>query len=553
MKSNTIKKIETLLIFLAIILLAFILGLEMLNFKKVIYGVNIGTEKIGGLNSRELKDFLILKSKNQKNIIIQSENNTWERSPKELGMQTNINTTINSAFSIGREKNIFSGIKTQIISLLKGYSFKIEADTNEEILNKFILKNISKLNSPAQNAKFSYNEDDISIIKEIPGKTINKEALKKDILANITSLSNKPIKVKFKTDTPNITKKDLVPLLAKLDNILKNSPYIILEDDSQSWKIDDLQIKELLEPIKDSKTELSLNQKKLQDFLIQISPSINREPINATLTIKNGKVAEFALSKNGTELEIEKSAKKIESEILKGKRKIQLITKEVPAEIRTDTIDNLGIVTKIGSGVSDFSGSPASRIHNIKLGAEKINGVLLKPGEEFSFVKNLGEISKAAGYKASYVIKNGKTFPEYGGGLCQVSTTTFRAAMYAGLKITERFPHSYPVAYYNPQGFDAAIYGPHPDLRFKNDTPANILIQAYTKGTKLYFDFYGTSDGREVKLIGPIVYDKKPDGSLKTKLTREIYDKNGELLKSRTFWSSYKSKDLYPIVKNPLE
>ena len=548
-----IKTLEIAVISTAIILLVLVLGLEITSSKKVIYGVNIGNEKIGGLNAGELRDFLISRSKEQKYVILRSNGMEWKEAPKDLGINININDTINSAFSIGREKNIFSGINTQVRSIAKGYSFTAKADINEELLDGFMTKNISKLDSPAENAKFSYDKNDPYITKEVPGKVVDREKLKKDILNNVSTFSNKPIEVSFKTDDPKIMEKDLMPLLAKVTMIVKNSPYTISEDDSQSWDIDDSQMKEWIEPIKNSPAKITLNEKKIKDFLIQISPSINRDPQNAVLTIKDNKVTEFAISKNGIELDVEKSAIEIEDKILKGKKDIQLVTKKILADIRTDTIENLGIREKIGSGASDFSGSPAARVHNIKLGALKMNGVLIKPGEEFSFVENLGEVGPKEGYQATYVIKNGATFPEYGGGLCQVSTTTFRAAMYAGLKITERFPHSYPVHYYNPQGFDAAIYGPHPDLRFMNDTKGHVLIQSYVKGNKLYFDFYGTSDGRSVKLIGPEIYDSKPDGSLKTKLTREIYDKEGEITTKRTFWSTYKSPDLYPIQKNPLE
>ena len=188
-----------------------------------------------------------------------------------------------------------------------------------------------------------------------------------------------------------------------------------------------------------------------------------------------------------------------------------------------------------------------------KLGAEKLNGVLIKPGEEFSFMNTIGDVGAKEGYQSALVIKNGGDLvKEYGGGLCQVSTTMFRAAIYSGLTITERAPHSLPVSYYNPQGFDAAVYSPHPDLRFINNTPSYILVQTRIVGSKLYFEFYGTSDGRETKVIGPIEYDKKPDGSLKAKLTQEIY-KDDTLITTKTFTSSYRSPKKEVIQKNPLE
>jgi vancomycin resistance protein YoaR len=127
----------------------------------------------------------------------------------------------------------------------------------------------------------------------------------------------------------------------------------------------------------------------------------------------------------------------------------------------------------------------------------------------------------------------------------------FRAAVSAGLKITERYPHSFPVAFYNPQGFDATVYPPSVDLKFVNDTSANILIQTKIEGSNLTFEIYGTKD-REVKVTTPEEYDKKFDGSMKAKFTQEIWQ-DGELARSKTFYSVYKSPRLFPEIRNPLE
>ncbi|MCK4919362.1 MAG: VanW family protein, partial [Candidatus Pacebacteria bacterium] len=204
------------------------------------------------------------------------------------------------------------------------------------------------------------------------------------------------------------------------------------------------------------------------------------------------------------------------------------------------------------TGESNFAGSPSNRRHNITVGAAKFQGVLIGPDDTFSFNTALGNVGPKEGYLPELVIKKGETIPEYGGGLCQVSTTTFRGAVLAGLEITERKNHAYPVQYYAPQGTDATIYPPHPDLQFKNNTPAYILIQTKIIGNKLYFDFYGSDDGREIKTKGPVIYDKKPDGSMKSVWTQQVYDENKELLFEKKFYSIYKSPNLYPH-KNPLE
>ena len=151
------------------------------------------------------------------------------------------------------------------------------------------------------------------------------------------------------------------------------------------------------------------------------------------------------------------------------------------------------------------------------------------------------------------VIKKDKTVPEYGGGLCQVSTTAFRAAINTGLEITRRTAHAFPVVYYDPQGFDATIYPPWPDLRFINNTPSYVLVQTKINDYDLIFEFYGTNDGRKIEIDGPLQYDIKEDGSMKAKLFQKVYDKKNNLIIDKTFYSDYKSPDLYPIEKNPLE
>ena len=241
-----------------------------------------------------------------------------------------------------------------------------------------------------------------------------------------------------------------------------------------------------------------------------------------------------------------------EENILKQKKETFLILTISPAQVRAENIKDLGLTNLLGQGQSNFTGSPDSRIHNIKLGAAKFDRLLLKPDEEFSFNRVLGEIGPQQGYLEELVIKKDKTIPEYGGGLCQVSTTLFRAVVKAGLKITQRYAHAFPIVYYSPPGFDATIYPPQPDLRFVNDTPNYIYIQNRIEDNELFFEIYGPDDGRQIKIQGPTILEKNEDGSMKTILIREIY-RQGQLISQDKFYSHYKSPDLYPLERNPLE
>lgn len=294
----------------------------------------------------------------------------------------------------------------------------------------------------------------------------------------------------------------------------------------------------------------SADENKIRSYLGDLARRINKDPVDAKFQVEEGKVSAFAVSENGLALDIEKSAAAISENILRSDfsdlKEISLVYGTIEPEIKSDEIDNLGITALIGEGKSDFRGSPKNRIHNIGIGSSRFHGTLIKPGEEFSFVKILGPVDAEHGYAEELVIKKDKTEPEFGGGICQISTTAFRAAIYSGLEITARRNHAYPVRYYNPQGMDATVYIPRPDLRFINNTPGHILIQTKTEGTNLIFDFYGTSDGRTVEIEGPKIFDRQPDGAMKTTFTQIVKDRGGNEILRDTFKSNYDSPWRYP-------
>jgi vancomycin resistance protein YoaR len=188
---------------------------------------------------------------------------------------------------------------------------------------------------------------------------------------------------------------------------------------------------------------------------------------------------------------------------------------KTPPDITTDKVNNLGIKQLIGRGTSTFFHSIPGRVYNVVLASSRINGTLVKPGDTFSFNDTLGDVSAFTGYQQAYIISGGKTILGDGGGVCQVSTTLFRAILNAGLPVVERAAHAYRVGYYeqdSPPGLDATVYGPSPDLKFTNDTPGYILIEATAnpKNYSLVFELYGTSDGRAATISKPVVTNVTP-------------------------------------------
>lgn len=243
-----------------------------------------------------------------------------------------------------------------------------------------------------------------------------------------------------------------------------------------------------------------------EKYLEELATTIDSEPVDGKMEIKDGKATVFNLSHDGRKLLIKKSRLDLAKALIGGEEKVTLTIEQLKAKNPSD-IEKLGVTELFATGTSNFYGSPKNRVHNIKQGAEVFSGVLIPPGENFSFITTLGDVSAATGYLPELVIKEDRTIPEYGGGLCQVSTTFFRAAINAGFPIVERSPHAYRVSYYEPAGFDATIYIPKPDLVFQNNSSRHILIQTRVEGNNLYVDFYGTGDGREVTVYPPIIYN----------------------------------------------
>lgn len=261
----------------------------------------------------------------------------------------------------------------------------------------------------------------------------------------------------------------------------------------------------------------TFDDQKLTDILKPIADKAYLEPVDALFQIENNRVTAFKQSTNGQKLNIDKAKEYIETRIpviIKNER-VQSFSYEIPTiiiepEVTTEEVNKFGIVEEIGMGKSYYQHSIPNRMYNVQLAASKLNGILVKPGEEFSFVKYLGDVSKYTGYKEAYVIQSGKTVLGDGGGVCQVSSTLFRALLNSGLPITERHAHAYRVGYYeqySSPGLDATVYVPSVDLKFTNDTGNYILIQSYVDPTEtsLTFILYGKKDGREVTVTTPVV------------------------------------------------
>lgn len=245
----------------------------------------------------------------------------------------------------------------------------------------------------------------------------------------------------------------------------------------------------------------------LQQYLESIS--ILRTDTQKTVEIQldeTGKVLFEGTPNDGYEINIEKLVHLLDRAIASGKKNVRVPAKRILSQVVVHPdLAARGIEEIIAIGESNFTGSSAARRQNIRVAAAQFDGEIIPEGGWFSFNKILGSVGEEKGFVRELVIKGNKTEKELGGGTCQVSTTAFRAAFRGGFPIPVRRNHSYAVPYYRPYGLDATIYLGAQDLRFINDSPGDILIQAFVEDDDLFFVFYGTNDGREVSFEGPFI------------------------------------------------
>ncbi len=260
----------------------------------------------------------------------------------------------------------------------------------------------------------------------------------------------------------------------------------------------------------------------VETALQNLAQNIDIPVTDALFRFEHGRVTAFRVSHDGRALNKTETMDRFNAAVAAIPHApvfhvvINLPVEPVKPAVSTAQVNSFGIKELIGTGYSEFQGSIPGRIHNVELAASRLNGILIAPGETFSFDKTVGDISAATGYQSAYIIKDGRTVLGDGGGVCQVSTTLFRAALNTGLPIVERHAHAYRVHYYEEGGFkaglDATVFSPSVDLKFKNDTPSYILIQTKTDLSvpSLTFELYGTSDGRSTQILNHVVYGQTP-------------------------------------------
>lgn len=350
----------------------------------------------------------------------------------------------------------------------------------------------------------------IDVISGASGTEFQWQPFFVQLKGSLERLDASPIELTLLDQPPRVLKATALAQIDAAQAALAAAPYKATHA-GDVWELGAAELSAMLAP--GENRELALLDEPFAAWILQVTNDVNRNVRDARLTIENGRVTDFVESLEGVTVDEET----LKSDILAAIRTaiakpVELVVTATEPTVTTGDVNDLGIDEILGVGTSSYRGSPVNRRGNIQNGVDLLNGLLIAPGETFSLLKALSPFTTDNGYLPELVIKGDKITPEIGGGLCQIGTTTFRAAMNAGLPIVERQNHSLVVSYYNDPangnpGTDATIYEPAPDFKFLNDTGHYILFQAenLTDTQELRFTFWGTRDGRMASYSPPVV------------------------------------------------
>ena len=253
---------------------------------------------------------------------------------------------------------------------------------------------------------------------------------------------------------------------------------------------------------------------KIRDFVDTHCDGVLAQPQDASIRRENGAfvITESVLGKV-VDADATASALDTAFEGLKdsnGEISVQAVIIEEQPAITSDDLKTIEDV--LGTCTTDFSSSGAARSTNLAVGAGKINGRVLMPGEVLSGYECLQPFTIENGYKTAAAYENGQVVDSIGGGVCQIATTLYDAALQAEMEIVQRQNHSMIVTYVKPS-MDAAIAGTYKDIKIKNNYSTPVYIEGYTSGKKLIFTIYGKDtrpSGRQVEYVSETVGTTNP-------------------------------------------
>ena len=551
-----------------------------LSFNDRIYpAVIVGDVPVGGLTMTEATDKLNQRATQLENgtITFTYEGHTWSPKLSELGAEVDVNSSLHKAHQLGRTGDASSRLAFTGDLIRGDQTVPLRTAINQNTLTSWFDQVDADINHRAVDANIVIDGGTARITPDSTGVIIDRKTATDDIFTALQRLE--PVNATLPTlvEQPKIRTADLQSHYSELQTALAQP--ITAQFEGNPYQVDPAGLTKFL-TIQTSMVngapdvKLALDTNGLASSLNeQFSSQVNRKAVNASVAWQDGTgLIATSASVEGVTLKPEDFANAVGEGFLGGNKTFDMPVVITKPEIDSNNLGALGITSQLSTGDSDYANGTPDRDNNIDVGIRLLNGTLVKPGADFSFNGAIGEITADKGYTEAGVIVAERVGRDIGGGICQVSTTTFRAAILGGFPIGDWWPHAYRLMGYEADGwgpgFDASILqeGSDPqywgDFTFTNNTNGWLLVNAWTSYPKAYVRIYGTDDGRKVDIskatIGApitdhpdveVVDDTLPAGTIKqteypqdgvdVSFERIVTDKNGNVMNDHVFDSPY--------------
>ena len=540
--------------------------------------ITVGDVNVGGLTLDQAQQKLQERATelDTQTVTFTYGGQTWTPTLSELGVSVQVDRALDQAMDLGRTGDVSDRLAFTGDLLRDDQTIPLRSSVDPAKLDAWFDQVDADINQRAVDASIVINGTTAEITQESTGVIVDRDAATDQILTALQQLT--PISGDLPTaiEQPQIRAADLEPYYTELSASLQQP--ITAQFEGSETAIDPTTLTQYLTVTTSyvdgaPKVELSLDTDTLaSDLNEQFAAQVNRDPVDATVAWGGDALYATSASVDGVTLKPEDFAAEVRDSFLGSNKRIDIPVIITKPDIDANNLGALGITSQLSTGDSDYANGTAERDTNIEVGISLLNGTLVRPGEDFSFNGAIGEITADKGYKEAGVIVEERIGRDIGGGICQVSTTTFRAALLAGFPMTEWWPHTYRLAGYEADGwgpgFDASILqeGSDPaywgDFKFTNNTDGWLLVEAWTEYPKAYVRIYGTDDGRTVDIsdttIGdPIKVDEDievvddtldagtieqtewPQDGVVVSFHRLVTAADGEVMSDRTFTSNY--------------
>jgi vancomycin resistance protein YoaR len=524
------------LVGLVVVTVIFVVGYQLLYRDKIHRGVRVWDLDLSGSSRSDAQASLAdyFAGFTQAPWVLRDGEQTWTVTPAALGIRLDATGTFEAAYAIGRSHSPAWNLGEQLRAASKGVQIAPVILYDEAAAERYVAGLTSEVYRPVQEAALTIHSLEIYETRPQVGRQLDVEATLASVRQVAGQLSQQEIDLVVGETLPHvidagIAHKQAEAILSQpLTLYVEDGWFVERRETPGPWQLsrEDLAAMLVVEevPVGDqgnTRLDVTLDSAALGTYLAPIGQEVSRTMTNARFIFNDDtrQLVVIAPSVDGLELDVEVTIARINEHAKGSEREVPLVMKVIPAEFGANvTAEQLGITELIASSTSYFAGSSEGRKNNVQVAASKFHGIIIKPGETFSFNQWLGEVSEEEGYDESLIIFGNETIPDVGGGICQVSTTAYRAAFWAGFPITERWAHAYRVGYYEqgdqPVGLDATIYSPLVDLKFVNDSPYHLLIETYINfnTSALVYKFYSTGMGRVVELEGPVISEEIEHG-----------------------------------------